>query len=239
MPFSTRLTRVHYVLAICVVVSILCGLGWLQAHQQKQAVEDLKRDFAARIREIEKAAWASRQEVDDYRKSTESRIDELAGRVADLKQINEKLTVELHNQLRAGRGEAFSIIGIMDIDGDGKDNRDQLKRILAAGGHWIDNEVDVKGILRVKGKIADKPWFSEKTKFVVVGKIPEVADTDDASEIAAIQKIIRLRKVFFEMARERGIRVVSLSDFVKYVDYSPDRRVFVPGSGVPYRLKSS
>jgi len=220
---------------ICVLVGILCGLGWLQAHQQKQAVEDLKRDFAARIHEIEKAAWASRQEVDDYRKSTESRIDELAGRVADLKQINEKLTVEL----RAGRGEAFSIIGIMDLDGNGRDNRVQLKRILAAGGHWIDNEVDVKGILRVKGKIPEKPWFGEKTKFVVVGMIPEVADTDDASEIAAIQKIIRLRKVFFEMARERGIRVVSLSDFLKYLGYSPDRRVFVPVSDVPYRLKSS
>jgi hypothetical protein len=239
MPLFTRPTRFHYVRAICVLVSILCGLGWLRAHQQKQAVNNLNRDLAARIHEIEKAAAASRQEADEYRKSAEARIDELAGRVTDLKQINEKLTVEQRNKWRSGRGEAFSIIGIMDLDGDGKDNRDQLKTILAAAGAWIDNEVDDKGILRVNGKFDDTPRFADKTKFVVVGKIPDIADTDDASQVAAIQELIRLRKVFFEMARERGIRVVSLSDFLKYIGYKSDRRIFVPGSDVPYRLKSS
>jgi hypothetical protein len=239
METPRRLAPIHCCLVICVLVSILCGLGWLRAQQQKQAVNNLNRDLAAKIHEIEEAAAATRQEADEYRKSAEARIDELAGRVAALKQINEKLAVEQRVIWRAGRGEAFSIIGIMDLDGDGKDNRDQLKRILAATGAWIDNEVDDKGILRVNGKFDDTPRFADKTKFVVVGKIPDIADTDDDSEAAAIQELIRLRKVIFEMARERGIRIVSLSDFLKYIGYKSDRRLFVPGSDVPHRLKSS
>jgi len=239
MASSTRVTRVHYVLAICVLISVLCGLGWLQAHQQKQAVNDLKRDLAARIYEMEKAVSASRQEADEYRESTEVRINELAGRVAYLTHVNEKLNVDLYKKSRAGHGEAFSIIGIMDLDGDGKDNRDQLKTFLAALGDGIDNDVDDKGILRVNGKFDDKPKVTERTKFVVIGEIPEIADTDDANEIAAIQRILRRRNELVTMARERGVGVVSLSDFLKYIGYKLDRRPFVPGSDVPYRLKSS
>src|SRR5207302_5032226 len=96
------------------------------------------------------------------------------------------------------------------------------------------------GKLLVDGRTPDpyKPQISEKTKFVVIGKIPEVTDTADPDEIATIIKINGLKKDLVEAANERGVRVVSLSDFLSYIGYKPQRRLFVPGGDVPYNLKS-
>jgi len=140
----------------------------------------------------------------------------------------------------SGRGEAFSIVGIMDLDGDGKDDRDLLNEAVATAGAVIDNDVDEKGILRVDGKIPDdgKSRITEKTKFLVIGKIPEIADTADPDEIATIQKILGLRKDLEDAARERGVRVLSLGDFVSYIGYVPRSRLFIPGNDAPYKLKS-
>lgn len=137
-----------------------------------------------------------------------------------------------------GRGETFSVIGIMDLDGDGKDDPDLFRELLSTASASIDNRVDQKGDLTVNGQPADEPRISEKTKFLVIGKIPEIADTADAEEIANIQKILEWRKKLEDGARERGVRIVSLGDFLNYVGYKPQRRLFVPGGDVPWNLKS-
>jgi hypothetical protein len=140
----------------------------------------------------------------------------------------------------SGRGEAFSIIGIMDLNGDGRDDRDLLKEAVATAGAVIDNDVDEKGILKVNNQVPDdgKPRITERTKFVVIGKIPEIAETADPDEIATIQKILGLRKELEDAARERGVRVLSLGDFISYIGYVSQRRLFVPGEDAPYKLKS-
>ncbi|MGE5195603.1 MAG: hypothetical protein ACM3U2_24180 [Deltaproteobacteria bacterium] len=139
-----------------------------------------------------------------------------------------------------GRGEAFSIVGIMDLDGDGKDDRDLLLEQVRTAGATVDNDIDEKGVLRVNGKIPDdnKPRITEKTKFVVIGKIGEISETADPDEIATIQKIQELRKELEDAARERGVRVLSLSDFLVYIGYKQQRRLFVPGGDIPYKLKA-
>jgi hypothetical protein len=139
-----------------------------------------------------------------------------------------------------GRGEAFSIVGIMDLDGDGKDDRDLLFEQVKTAGATIDNDVDEKGILRVDGKVPEdnKPKVTEKTKFVVIGKIGEISETADPEEQATITKILTLRKELEDAARERGVRVLSLSDFLVYIGYKSQRRLFVPGGDVPFRLKA-
>jgi hypothetical protein len=139
-----------------------------------------------------------------------------------------------------GRGEAFSIVGTIDLDGDGKDDRDLFREAVTTAGATIDNDIRPDGKLLVNDKTPDpyKPQISEKTKFVVIGKIREVSDTADPDEIATILKINALKKDLVEAANERGVRVVSLSDFLSYIGYKPQRRLFVPGSDVPYNLKS-
>jgi hypothetical protein len=128
----------------------------------------------------------------------------------------------------------------MDLDGDGKDDRDLLREAVATAGATIDNDVDEKGELWINGKKPDepKPRVTEKTKFVVIGKIGEIADTTDPDEQAIITKIAGLRKELEDAARERGVRVLSLSDFLVYIGYKQQRRLFVPGGDVPYKLKS-
>lgn len=138
----------------------------------------------------------------------------------------------------AGHDEAFSFVGIVDLDGDGKDDRDLLKEIVATAGGTIDNDVTPKGELLVNGKVEDKPKITEHTKFLVIAKILEVSDLSDPDEIAAVLKINAFRKDLEDAARERGVRVVSLSDFLTYVGYKSQRRLFIPGSEVPYNLKS-
>jgi hypothetical protein len=140
----------------------------------------------------------------------------------------------------AGHDEAFSFVGIVDLDGDKKDDRDLLEELVATAGATIDNDVSPKGVLTVNSKVPDndKPIVTEHTKFVVIGRIPEVADTADPEEIKQILKVNAYRVDLENAARERGVRVVSLSDFLSYIGYKQQRRLFVPGSDVPYNLKS-
>jgi hypothetical protein len=125
---------------------------------------------------------------------------------------------------RKAQGESFSIVGTADLNGDGHDDRDRLTKMVAVAAGRIDNDVDAWGILRVNGKIAieGKPQVTASTKFIVIGQVPEVKDGDDPQTVDRIQKILSYRKEIEDAARERGIRVISLNDFVKYLGYSPN-----------------
>jgi hypothetical protein len=139
-----------------------------------------------------------------------------------------------------GRGESFSIVGVMDLDGDGRSDRDLLHEIITASGAAVDNEVDDKGNLFINGKPAEdptKPQLSERTKFVVKGKIADLTSTADKEEQAVISRINEIQREMDQQARERGIRIVSLSDFLSFMGYKTQRRLFVPGGETPFTLK--
>jgi hypothetical protein len=138
-----------------------------------------------------------------------------------------------------GRGEAFSIVGIIDLDGDGKSDREMFRELVTAAGATIDNEVDDKAQLIINGKPTDPdelPRLSERTKFLVKGNIPDVGEVI-GDEQTTILKILTLQKEMDQQARERGIRSVSLSDFLSFIGYKSQRRLFVPGGDAPYTLK--
>src|SRR5579859_2691317 len=94
-------------------------------------------------------------------------------------------------------------------------------------------------MLRVNGKPpADgEPLVTERTKFIVVGAIPEINEEDDPKMVDRIQKILERRRDLETAARARGVRVVSLEDFLKYLGYKRDQRKVVPGRDVPNRVK--
>lgn len=137
----------------------------------------------------------------------------------------------------SAHGEAFSIVGIMDLNGDGKDDRDLLEQAVATAGAVIDNDVSVDGILRIYKKEELKPRMNEKTKFLVLGKMPEVADVVDV-EREALMKMHGFKKDLEDMARERGVRVLGMGDFLNYIGYKSQQRLFVPGDNAKYNLKS-
>ena len=137
--------------------------------------------------------------------------------------------------------EAFAFVGIVDLNGDKKDDRDELYEFVKTSGATIEVDIDGNGVLKINGKLAEgdeKPIVTEKTKFVVIGYIPDLAETADADAKQNIQKIHKYRKELEDAARERGVRIVKMSDFLNYVGYKVQRRLYIPGSEIPYNLKA-
>lgn len=341
MPASAKPMSVHFALSLCVLASLVMGLAWLDAGNERNRAARLNRELTSEIAALKNALAAEQHENDEYRAAIENKIRALEQRIADLNGINDKvkaeldekalnggfevpdgiirwvdrtgskvwidlgqadglkarttfnvykkipsrfgrekapiavsgeeikgtievtrvleahlseariLTEDIRNRIAKGdpvfslnwrpaRGEVFSFIGIMDLDGDGTDDRDVLKEAVATAGGAIDNDVDGNGELFVNGKRSDDgiPYITERTKFVVMGRMPEIGDMADINEAAAVAKISLLRKSLEIAARQRGVRIVSLSDFLKYLGYKSQRRVSLPGGESSYKLKS-
>jgi hypothetical protein len=142
----------------------------------------------------------------------------------------------------SGRNEFISSVGDVDLDGDGKSDRELFREIIATHGATLDNEVDEKGNLFRNGKLVDDgtPKITEKTKFLVKGTVPEGgAGPLESDENKINNRIKELNTQMDQQARERGIRVISLNDFLSFVGYKAQRRLFVPGEEGKYNLKNA
>ena len=131
-----------------------------------------------------------------------------------------------------GLVEKISVIGDLDLDGDGKSDREQFHQLMTASGVVIDNEIDDAGQrIPAEGKI------TVQTKFLVLGNIPDRADIVVENEKARIDKILSHQKDMSKEARANGVRVVKLNDFLAHIGFQAKRRMFRPGDNVPYLLK--
>lgn len=137
-----------------------------------------------------------------------------------------------------GGTEQFAFVGKIDIDGDGIDDRDRLHEVIGAARARISNEVDDKGVLYVHGKVATEPEINEETKFLVLGTMPEMAEAALPEERDVIKKIFDYRKKMMDAAREHAVRPVKLSDFLSYIGYVPERRLFRPGEEGKFMLRA-
>ena len=139
-----------------------------------------------------------------------------------------------------GRAEAFSLVGILDLDGDGKSDPELINELVVNAGATIDNRIDEKGRLFMDGKLVEggEPRVTERTKFLVKGKIPDLLSAKDVEQQNEIQRMNELMTSLEKQAFERGVRMISLSDFLSFVGYKPQKRLFVPGGDVPYNLRA-
>jgi len=69
---------------------------------------------------------------------------------------------------KPGRKVHFALVGFMDMDGDGRSDRDLIRNIIAMGGGVIDAEVHDDG--QVEGEL------SATTRYLVRGKNPDGSD---------------------------------------------------------------
>ncbi|MFN0197277.1 MAG: hypothetical protein ACKVT0_11075 [Planctomycetaceae bacterium] len=130
-----------------------------------------------------------------------------------------------------GRRPKFSLIGKFDIDHDGRSDRDNLREIIAATGAEIDNEVDDEGNRTGNGITID-------TKFLVIGELPDPSSTPSPKEQQIAERILKEHFNIRKEAREHGVRVVSVNDFLDYIGYKAQRRIWVPGEEVPWTLQN-
>lgn len=121
-----------------------------------------------------------------------------------------------------GQKISFSIVGGIDLDGDGQSDRDLFHELVKASGAVIDNEVDEDGNLRGDG-------ISINTRFLIIGDIP-VEPPSSPSKLAMYNKLKQNQLLLSNQAAERGVRVVTLDNFLNYIGYRPTYSIYKPGS---------
>jgi len=134
----------------------------------------------------------------------------------------------------AGVKEYFSFVGIVDMDGDGESDREMLRDIIENAGSAIEIEIDDKG-----NRLPAGVEMSVATKFLVVGEMPspqDFAGFDDKQ--AEAQKVREEHLALTKEARRQGVRLVSFNDFMNYIGYKPERRLFIAGEDRPFTLKA-
>ena len=132
-----------------------------------------------------------------------------------------------------GRAEKFAAVGIIDMDGDGKSDRDLFHAEMAVRGADIATEVTDKGERNPSDVKID-----ESFKFLILGKIPDPNDAITPEEKSIATAIMSHNREMREEARLHGIRVVNVSEFMDYIGYKPKQRLFRPGEDRPFTLKA-
>lgn len=133
----------------------------------------------------------------------------------------------------AGRTEFFAFVGRMDLDHDGDSDIDQTFEIVHNAGGEVDLYVDDEGL-----RVPADATLSPRTKFLVIG------DLDDPSEFSGqpekqelAQRMQAELKALENEALLYGIRKVGINDFLDYIGFRPQQRLWQPGEDRPFNLR--
>ncbi|MCA9246745.1 MAG: hypothetical protein KDA42_06505 [Planctomycetales bacterium] len=114
-----------------------------------------------------------------------------------------------------GHRDSFALAGFMDVDGDGRSDRERVKSLIAINGGDIDCELldngDIKGQLKLN------------TRYMILGDPP----TGKESNSAVIDNYSNLTG----QAQQLGIETISLSKFISQTGWRPDQRTVNLGRG--------
>jgi hypothetical protein len=121
-----------------------------------------------------------------------------------------------------GVTESFAFSGIMDLDGDGKGDRDLLHRLVKNAKAKISNEVDDNGVRHGTG-------LTNADKFLVLGTFPDPQAAVEKKEQTRLLKLAEENVKIENEARNNGVRIIRLADFLSYIGFKPDRRLWRPG----------
>ena len=138
-----------------------------------------------------------------------------------------------------GVREYFALVGDGDLDSDGESDaqdRKILKDLLVNANAEIDIEITHEGL-----RVPLEGQLTAQTKWLIVG---DLGDPTNAAAMgrppAEIQRILTVQsqhEMLVQEAVERGIRVVSMKDFLTYLGWKPEGRVLIPGANAPFQLK--
>lgn len=113
----------------------------------------------------------------------------------------------------------ISIVGLIDMDGDGQSDRERFHEMMASSNITIDNEVDGEGVRTGKG-------ISVNTNLLVVADIPNLSDEANLpSEIKTVKAIARAHEKMVYEAREQSVRIITLKDFLQFLGYPRTQRL--------------
>jgi hypothetical protein len=109
---------------------------------------------------------------------------------------------------RRGQKTRFALAGLLDINGDGKSDRDKVKSVIALNGGVVDAE------LLDDGSIAGE--VSAATRYLVQGERP-----DERTESKVLEGFTRMT----EEATKYGVESISVGKLMDLMGYVPDNPV--------------
>ena len=111
----------------------------------------------------------------------------------------------------------FALVGVMDIDGNGTDDRELIRRLVTLNSGTIDAE-DVDG--EVKGQITNH------TRYIVRGDAPGAADEGDDNAVGERQNAYTQ---LMRQASDFGVEQLSLEKLLDFVGYDGEKRTIPLG----------
>lgn len=110
---------------------------------------------------------------------------------------------------RPGRKVGFALVGKMDMNGDRKDDIEQVRELIKLSGGVVDAEMDVN--TQQTGKL------SHETTFLVMGTDLTVPENANADLLAQQQAKLKDYAGFIAEARQNGIIQISLDKLMGYL----------------------
>ena len=131
----------------------------------------------------------------------------------------------------AGRKNYFSFVGELNINADSKEDSALLFSKIRDEGGDVEVYVNAEGErMNGRGEAAPDKKLSGKTKYLVIGELPDQADyPSNSPEYEFAAKVLEQAQQLRQEARQQGIRTINLPDFVSFIGYSPTQRLFIPG----------
>ncbi len=123
---------------------------------------------------------------------------------------------------RAGRKVGFALVGEMDLNGDNKDDLNQVRQLISLGGGVVDAEKPASG--NESGKFDyNTTWLVLGTDLTLPENASEAQRADNAARMAAY-------KDFINKARQYGVQEISLDKLMGYLKTKSSDRTVPLGS---------
>jgi hypothetical protein len=126
-----------------------------------------------------------------------------------------------------GRKVHFALVGLLDADGDGRDDRDTIKNLITLNGGEVDFE------LTPEGRVV-KDEMNINTRYLVVGPSgvgAEALATGDAAN-SGVKKLVKDYNAAKEKAKELGVIEISVEKLLSYLQGSNSDKSIPLGSAV-------
>lgn len=145
-----------------------------------------------------------------------------------------------------GIREKFAIVGLVDLDKDGISDRERFHDIIAAAGGTVSQEVLDSGA-RVRFTNFPTEWsewaendpqVGSDVKYLIIADIPDPALAIRPEDKEVRSNISSQLKAMKDEARRVGVEEITLSNFLSYIGYKPERQLYVPGGDRPFTLKN-
>jgi hypothetical protein len=112
----------------------------------------------------------------------------------------------------------YALIGKIDLDRDGRDDREDLKRLIEASGGIVEYDLPPAGVGRESGKLTSLCSYyvrDERPTLASIGKKSDAVVTEEETQF------LKKESEAMREARSLGVRPIPIERLLTYLGYSP------------------